>query len=139
MLEATPVAPLVASHPSYKARATTQIPVQASSTSASTKKQSPKKPKQTKLPPRIAALPENQRPPVDPERWLPKRERKGFAAVLEARAKEKEKKRLKARKKLEASMTQGSATAANDDGGRAATPTTGASGASKGKKKKGGR
>jgi signal recognition particle subunit SRP72 len=127
-LENTPVAPLVSSHRAYRARVTNAVAPTAepsASTSASTsapstaakgkrakkqpKKDAPAKTKKVKLPPSIAALPEDKRPAPDPERWLPKRERSGFAEQMAQKQKEKEKQRLKARKKMEAALTQGAA------------------------------
>ena len=108
-LESTPVAPLVAAHPSYKMRPSLTQPSKSIAKPAETKKTRTAKTKTANLPRSVAALPAEKRPIPDPERWLPKRERKGYAAVLAQREKEKEKKRLKARKKLEATMTQGSA------------------------------
>ena len=127
-LENTPVASLVSSHRAYQTRANpTAAPTAepTASTSAATsapsaaakakraakqpKKDAPAKTKKVKLPPSIAALPEDKRPAPDPERWLPKRERSGYAEQMAQRQKEKEKQRLKARKKVEAALTQGAA------------------------------
>lgn len=161
-LETTPIFPLIAAHPAYKTRSATAAQASTSSSrpvtdikaktksskkskiAAEKKKQDDsiegKKEKFVKLPPSIAALPENQRPTPDPERWLPKRERKGYAEVLAAKEREKEKKRLKARKKLEATLTQGSASSGPaQDEGNSRQPQSGGSGGGKAKnnKKKG--
>ena len=139
-LESTPIAPLVASHPSFKVRQQApkqHVPSLAISVPKSTKSK-PKSKLPSKLPRSILALPADKRPPPDPERWLPKRERKGYVEILAQREKEKEKKRLKARKKLEATMTQGSASGPGQTGpveSKANTQATNA-GSNKGKKKK---
>ncbi|KAK9899334.1 hypothetical protein P389DRAFT_47160 [Cystobasidium minutum MCA 4210] len=170
-LETTPIFPLIAAHPAYKTRtaaATTATAAAASTAEASTssttrptgtaavkskaksskkskaaaEKKGDTKKKFVKLPPSIASLPENQRPAPDPERWLPKRERKGYAEILAAKEREKEKKRLKARKKLEATLTQGAASSAGATEESSAKQTqsgAGGGGKSKNKKKKGGR
>lgn len=168
-LETTPIFPLIAAHPAYKTRSTAATATAAAQASTSTSTSAPRsaaapgksksrsskksksssssdkkgdvKKKFVKLPPSIASLPENQRPAPDPERWLPKRERKGYAEVLAAKEREKEKKRLKARKKLEATLTQGAASGAAEESSAKQTQSGGGGGGgkSKNKKKKGGR
>lgn len=125
-LENNPVAPLIAAHPAYKQRvqpvSSTSAPAAPTAANKSKKANLPANKKTTKLPPSVAALPADQRPAPDPERWLPKRERSGYAEILAAKEREKEKKRLKARKKQEATLTQGaeeSSAAANKAQGQA--------------------
>ena len=116
-LEETPIAAILASHPKFKRKPAKRAV--ASDAAPSTENTSlPKKAVKAKakkapgkLPSAVAVLPPDQRPAPDPERWLPKRERRGYAEAMAVKEKEKEKRRLKARKKLEAVMTQGSAAA----------------------------
>lgn len=112
-LEATPLHALMASNASSKPLATRsnpRPPFSATSTQAKKKKKKPreKHARPTKLPAHIAALAPEQRPPPDPERWLPQSERSNWPARRAELEKQRERRRLE-KKRNARQQTQGSA------------------------------
>jgi signal recognition particle subunit SRP72 len=111
-LESAPVASLVASHPVLRPVAPA---VSAPASTPSTAENKRQKRKRGRLPAHIAEVPADKRPALDPERWLPKRERSTWQDM---RA-EREKNRLsgKQRRDKERLLTQGAPGMERDDSG----------------------
>jgi len=84
-VESTMVGPLVAAEFKTTRPAVNQL----NSLSQSGVKSSERK-RKSRLPARIAALPEEERPPLDLERWLPKRERLAYKEQQAAIARKKQ-------------------------------------------------
>jgi hypothetical protein len=123
-LESAPIGPLVAS--AFKSK-----PKPLSETPPALKK-SKGKAKAPQLPPSIAEMAPEDRPPIDPERWLPKRDRAAYKDELALKQKQKE---AKERQK-EKLTVQGSSSASNvvnpaASSGQAKTGTSSASAAKK--------
>lgn len=122
MLEDQPIGLLVAQqYPSHR--------VHASTSTAAASSKSSKKPKAAKLPAKIAAMPEDQRPAVDPERWLPKHLRSDYVDPRKTREEERR------RKQKERMAVQGSGGGASNQSNASAGRSSGGGAGGQQKKK----
>lgn len=120
-LESTPVGPIIHSHPLYKVAKA--APLVASTVASTSKASAAKKAKGSKLAKEL-----------DPDRWIPKRERPGFAEEI-VRKREQERGR---KKQLQSGLTQGAAEPVPAQA-KAGAGAGGGGGGGGGKKKKGGK